>query len=183
MNPTETEETKDATTGPAAKTPAEPAESATDKDVADSAGLDDDAEDTADSPEDAEVTPVASGLGAAAAGVVSAGLGVVALSGSWVGKVASERQTLIGQIKTSQGGNASQQISAIYGDAWHTTALVNGVFAFLALVVGLVVLTRPQQPGWVRAFAVAGAALGALGVLFSIGMYFDLFLSLPSAGS
>ncbi|WYB32354.1 hypothetical protein V6574_26040 [Streptomyces sp. SM1P] len=131
------------------------------------------------------------GVGAGAAAVVSAALGVVALTGAWSGRVAAERETLIGQIKTSGGGSAAQQISEIYGDAWHTTALVNGVFAVLALLVGVVVLVRPAfgapadrpQPAWVRAVALAGVALGVLGVLISAGMYFDLFASLPSAGT
>ncbi|MFJ9920687.1 hypothetical protein ACIRSF_15525 [Streptomyces rubiginosohelvolus] len=131
------------------------------------------------------------GVGAGAAAVVSAALGVVALTGAWSGRVAAERETLIGQIKTSGGGSAAQQISEIYGDAWHTTALVNGVFAVLALLVGVVVLVRPAfgapadrpQPAWVRAVALAGVALGVLGALISAGMYFDLFASLPSAGT
>ncbi|MFF1649744.1 hypothetical protein [Streptomyces sp. NPDC058240] len=132
-----------------------------------------------------------SGLGAAAAAVVAAGLGVVALTGSWTGKVAAERETLIGQIKTSGGGTAAQQISEIYGDAWHSTALVNGLFALLALLVGIFALVRPAfgapsahpQPGWVRAVATAGIALGVLGLLISVGMYFDLIVPLPTAGA
>ncbi|MFG3532832.1 hypothetical protein ACGF8B_39915 [Streptomyces sp. NPDC047917] len=130
-----------------------------------------------------------SGLGAAVAAVVAAGLGVVALTGSWTGKVAAERETLIGQIKTSGGGTAAQQISEIYGDAWHSTALVNGIFALLALLVGIFALVRPAfgvpsaqpQPGWVRAVATAGIALGVLGLLISVGMYFDLIVALPTA--
>lgn len=133
----------------------------------------------------------ASGLGAGAAAVVAAGLGVVSLTGAWTGRIAAERETLIGQIKTSGGGSAAQQISEIYGDAWHTTALVNGLFALVALLVGVFVLVRPAfgtpsrhpQPGWIRAVALAGVALGVLGVLISVGMYFDLFVSLPSAGA
>ncbi|MFD9602294.1 hypothetical protein [Streptomyces sp. NPDC059970] len=132
-----------------------------------------------------------SGLASAAAAVAAAGLGVVALSGSWTGKVAAERETLIGQIKTSGGGTAAQQISEIYGDAWHSTALVNGLFALLALLVGIFALVRPAfgapsphpQPGWVRAVATAGIALGVLGLVISAGMYFDLIVALPTAGT
>lgn len=120
------------------------------------------------------------GVGAGAAAVVSAGLGLAALTGTWMGKVTSERETLIGQIQ-AQGGTAAQQINEIYADAWHATALVNGVFAFLALIVAVLVLVRPQRPGWVRAVALAGAVLGAIGMFLSAGMYFDLFLSLPTA--
>ncbi|WP_367539083.1 hypothetical protein [Streptomyces globisporus] len=154
----------------------------------------DDAADEGTQDEDLEPDPferARHGVGAGAAAVVSAALGVVALTGAWSGRVAAERETLIGQIKTSGGGSAAQQISEIYGDAWHTTALVNGVFALLALLVGVVVLVRPAfgapadrpQPAWVRAVALAGVALGVLGVLISAGMYFDLFASLPSAGT
>ncbi|MFJ4839079.1 hypothetical protein [Streptomyces sp. NPDC088746] len=132
----------------------------------------------------------ASGAGTGAAAVVAAGLGVISLSGAWTGRVAAERETLVGQIKTSGGtGSAAQQISEIYGDAWHSTALVNGVFALLALLVGVFVLVRPSfgtpslvpQAGWVRSVAMAGIALGVLGLLISVGMYLDLFVALPSA--
>ncbi|MFB8025734.1 hypothetical protein ACFQ6U_12980 [Streptomyces sp. NPDC056465] len=131
----------------------------------------------------------AAGVGTGAAAVVSAGLGIISLSGAWTGRVAAERETLLGQIKTSGGGSAAQQISEIYGDAWHTTALVNGLFALLALIVGVFVLVRPAfgtpslrpQAGWVRSVAFAGVALGVLGVLISVGMYLDLFVALPSA--
>ncbi|MEU4065279.1 hypothetical protein AB0F25_23160 [Streptomyces wedmorensis] len=147
----------------------------------DDSELDDDELDEA-----AAVTETAAedtGIGAGAAAVVSAALGAVALTGTWTGKVVSERETLVGQISTSQGGSTAQQISEIYGDAWHSTALVNGLFALLALIVALVVLTLPRRPGWVRAVAAAGAVLGGLGLLLSVGTYFDLFLSLPTAGS
>ncbi|MFI8002637.1 hypothetical protein [Streptomyces sp. NPDC086010] len=138
----------------------------------------------------AEAEAVASaGTGSGAAAVVAAGLGIVSLSGAWTGRVAAERETLIGQIKTSGGGSAAQQINEIYGDAWHSTALVNGLFALLALLVGVFVLVRPAfgapsllpRPGWIRSVAWAGVALGVLGVLISVGMYLDLFVGLPSA--
>lgn len=132
-----------------------------------------------------------SGLGAAASAVAAAALGVVALTGSWTGKFAAERETLIGQIKTSSNSTAAQQISEIYGDAWHSTALVNGLFALLALLAGVFALVRPAfgapsahpQPGWVRAVATAYIALGVLGLVISIGMYFDLIVPLPTAGA
>ncbi|MFH9740279.1 hypothetical protein ACH4MA_21695 [Streptomyces roseolus] len=127
--------------------------------------------------------PEGTGVGAAAAAVVSAALSVVALTGTWTGRVVAERETLVGQIKTSGTGTPAQQISEIYGDAWHSTALVNGVFALLAVIVAVLVLTLPRRPLWVRATAVAGAVLGGLGLLLSAGTYFDLFLSLPTAGS
>ncbi|OAR22279.1 hypothetical protein A8W25_21650 [Streptomyces sp. ERV7] len=135
--------------------------------------------------------PVRTGIGAGAAAVVSGALGLASLTGTWTGKVLSERETLLGQIKTAQGGSASAQIHEIYGDSWHTTAAVNGTFALLALLVGAFVLARPAfgapdaqpQPGWVRAVALGGVVLGAIGLLLSVGMYFDLFATLPSTGS
>ncbi|MFE9723219.1 hypothetical protein ACFYQ5_06370 [Streptomyces sp. NPDC005794] len=141
-------------------------------------------------PYDEAEAAAAAGVGTGAASVVAAGLGIVSLSGAWTGRVAAERETLIGQIETSGGGgSATQQISELYGDAWHSTALVNGLFALLALLVGIFVLVRPSfgtpslhpQAGWIRSVAVAGIALGALGLLISVGMYFDLFVAMPSA--
>ncbi|MFD4024022.1 hypothetical protein ACFWRV_10945 [Streptomyces sp. NPDC058576] len=189
--------TQDALTKDTTGTSSEAA--AADSAKAPAAAPDDLAEQTDDEAEtedeDLEADPFVAarhGVGAGAAAVVSAALGVVALTGAWTGRVAAERETLIGQIKTSGGGgSAAQQISEIYGDAWHTTALVNGVFAVLALLVGVVVLVRPAfgtpserpQPAWVRAVALAGVALGVLGVLISAVMYFDLFAALPSAGA
>ncbi|MEV0748135.1 hypothetical protein OG345_11330 [Streptomyces sp. NBC_01220] len=139
--------------------------------------------------DDDESHKESSGLGTAAAAVVSVGLGIVSLSGAWSGRVAAERETLIGQFKTSSGATASQQISEIYGDAWHATALVNGLFGLLALLVGVYVLVRPAfgapsahpQPGWIRAVAKGGIALGVLGVLIAVCMYFDLIVALPTA--
>ncbi|MCX4604317.1 hypothetical protein OG402_28000 [Streptomyces anulatus] len=184
---------KDSAKDPARKddatgTPSDAADSGTAPD--DLAGQSDDDDDDDDALEPDPFDEARHGVGAGAAAVVSAALGVVALTGAWTGRVAAERETLIGQIQTSGGGSAAQQISEIYGDAWHTTALVNGVFAVLALLVGVFVLVRPAfgapserpQPTWVRAVALAGVALGVLGVLISAGMYFDLFVSLPTAG-
>ncbi|MEU2071801.1 hypothetical protein [Streptomyces anulatus] len=179
------------------KDPAPKGATGTPSDAADSKTAPDDlAGQSADEDDDDVLEPdpfdeARHGVGAGAAAVVSAALGVVALTGAWTGRVAAERETLIGQIQTSGGGSAAQQISEIYGDAWHTTALVNGVFAVLALLVGVFVLVRPAfgtpserpQPTWVRAVALAGVALGVLGVLISAGMYFDLFVSLPTAGA
>ncbi|TXS38306.1 hypothetical protein [Streptomyces sp. OR43] len=139
--------------------------------------------------DDDESHKESAGLGTAAAAVVSVGLAIVSLSGAWSGRVAAERETLIGQFKTSSGATASQQISEIYGDAWHATALVNGLFGLLALLVGVYVLVRPAfgapsahpQPGWIRAVAKGGIALGVLGVLIAVCMYFDLIVALPTA--
>ncbi|PVE10356.1 hypothetical protein [Streptomyces scopuliridis] len=139
----------------------------------------DDAEDLDDDELAAASRP--SGLGSAAASIVAVCLGIVALTGTWTSRVLAERQGLVGQLKTGQSGTAEQQISAIYGDAWHVTAAINGAVALVALLIGVIVLTLPQRTGWVRPFALAGAVLGFLGLLVSLGMYFDLFAALPTA--
>ncbi|MFD6419138.1 hypothetical protein [Streptomyces sp. NPDC060194] len=126
-------------------------------------------------------------VGTGAFGVVAAGLGLASLTGTWLSDVVSQRETLLGQIKNPS--TPAQQITEIYGDAWHTTALVNGVFALLAVLVGLAVIARPAfgTPGrplaaWIRATAWGGVALGVLGLLLAVAMYFDLLLALPTAG-
>ncbi|MEV7088091.1 hypothetical protein AB0O07_19740 [Streptomyces sp. NPDC093085] len=140
-------------------------------------------------PEDEALDPVdgpsdtSYGLGAAAAAVVAVCLGVVALTGTWTGKVLAERQGLVGQLTTGQSATAEQQIAAIYGDAWHVTAAVNGGVALVALLLGVIVLALPPRAGWVRPVALAASVLGFLGVLISLGMYFDLFAALPTTGA
>ncbi|OEJ24886.1 hypothetical protein BGM19_26075 [Streptomyces agglomeratus] len=130
-----------------------------------------------------------SGVGTGAAAVVSTVLGFVALSGTWISDVAAERERVVGQLGMSQTAGPAEQITTMYGDPWHMTALVNGGFALLALVVAAVVLALPAsgtsgtsgRPGWVRSFAWAGLALGVVGLFVSAGMYFDLFASMPAA--
>ncbi|MFD8147704.1 hypothetical protein [Streptomyces sp. NPDC059708] len=128
------------------------------------------------------------GVGSAAAAVTAAGLGLVALSGSWVARVIGERQTLIGQIESANATTAKEKIAALYGDAWHMTALVNGLLAALALLLAALVLAAPAfgapgrvHPTWVRSVSWAAVALGVLGVLLFGLMYFDLLVPLPTA--
>lgn len=182
----ETEAT-DRKAGSAEERDAAPAATEDVKDAAEPAdqddALDDDEKQDGD---DAATEPRPAGLGAAAAAVVSVCLGIVALTGTWTSRIIGERATLVGQIKTGQTATPEQQISALYGDAWHATAAVNGIVAVVALLVGVIVLTLPQRVGraaWVRPVAVAGAVLGLLGLLVSFGMYFDLFVALPSAAA
>jgi hypothetical protein len=109
--------------------------------------------------------------------VVAAGLGLASVTGTWLGTLMAERQTVMGQIGL-QTGKTRDQIAAVYGTPWHTTALVNGVFALLAVIAAVVVLTG-RRATWVRAVAWGGLALGVLGILISAGMYLDLFASMP----
>ncbi|SMQ19103.1 hypothetical protein SAMN06272771_5570 [Streptomyces sp. Ag82_O1-12] len=129
-----------------------------------------------------------SGVGQGAAAVVSAALGVVSLTGSWIGTVASARQNLVGQLETAQNAGVAQQIQAVYGDAWQTTALWGGLFALIALVVGVVTLARPAfgtpgriQAPWIKSVAWAGVALGVIGLFLAVLKYTGILLGLPSA--
>lgn len=130
-----------------------------------------------------------SGVGQGAAAVVSAALGFVSLSGGWIGTVAAARETLVGQLRTSSTASVGTQIKEVYGDAWHTTALWAGLFALVALIVGVVVLARPAfgipgkpQATWIKSVAWAGVSLGVVGLLLAVLKYTDILLSLPSAG-
>ncbi|MER7984625.1 hypothetical protein ABTY53_03310 [Streptomyces noursei] len=176
-----TEETGKAK-GEAGKAPAGGAGSdpapATTTDADADAESDADAEYDADADDATPEEPAASGAAAGAGAVVAAGLGLASVTGTWLSTLLAERQTLLGQIKL-QSGKASDQIAAVYGAPWHTTALVNGVFAVLAMLVAAVVLSG-RRPAWVRAVAWGGLVLGLLGLVISAGMYLDLFASLPS---
>ncbi|MFJ1744818.1 hypothetical protein ACIOJD_01050 [Streptomyces sp. NPDC088116] len=172
--------------GSAEERDAAPAATEDVKDAGEPADQDDALEDDETHDDDTVTEHRPAGIGAAAAAVVSVCLGIVALTGTWTSRIIGERATLVGQIKTGQSATPEQQISALYGDAWHATAAVNGVVALVALLVGVIVLTLPQRAGraaWVRPVAVAGAVLGLLGLLVSFGMYFDLLVALPSAAA
>ncbi|WJV46002.1 hypothetical protein [Streptomyces flavofungini] len=144
--------------------------------------LDDEFEGTA-----ADDAASSAGVGQGAGAVVAAALGVVGLSGGWLGTVASARESLMGQLKTSQGASVAQQVEQVYGDSWKTTALVGGLFALAALVVGVGVLLRPAfgDPGrtqapWIKSVAWAGVALGVIGLVLAIAKYTNIILGLPS---
>ncbi|QOV35372.1 hypothetical protein IM697_35755 [Streptomyces ferrugineus] len=135
-----------------------------------------------------EAGPSVVGQGAGA--VVSAALGLVSLTGGWIGTVAAARETLIGQLETASNAGVAQQIKEVYGDAWQTSALWAGLFALTALIVGVVVLARPAfgapgsspQPAWIKSVAWGGVALGVIGLLLAVLKYTDALLGLPSAG-
>ncbi|MEV1026295.1 hypothetical protein [Streptomyces sp. NPDC050264] len=154
-------------------------------------GVDDDAADDDAAYEEllakeeaAAARPTGTGQGAGA--IVSVALGIVALSGSWLGTVASARESLIGQLNTTQTASVATQVSEVYGDSWHAAALVGGIFSLIALIVGAVVLVRPAfgvpgkaQAVWIKSTAWAGVSLGVLGLLLAVAKYSDLLLGLP----
>jgi hypothetical protein len=144
------------------------------------------AEEAAAGEENAPEGP--SGVGQGAGAVVSAALGLISLSGSWLGTVAGARQQLVGQLRTSSQASVANQIKAVYGDAWHATALWGGMFALAALIVGVVVLARPAfgvpgkaQPAWIKSVAWGGIVLGVIGLFLAVLKYTDILLGLPSA--
>ncbi|MGW6528770.1 hypothetical protein [Streptomyces venezuelae] len=192
-------ETVDVTKSDAADTkPDAGTDAVTDSDVrADKgAGADadagDDALDASDSDLDAEpvVAAKSTGVGQGAAAVVSAALGVIGLSGGWLGTIAGARSNIMGQLETKQSASVSDQLQAMYGDSWQATALVAGLFALSALVIGFLVLVRPafgapgkEQAPWIKSVAWAGFVLGVIGLVLAIAKYSDLLLGLPSAPS
>ncbi|MEU8958150.1 hypothetical protein AB0C93_28050 [Streptomyces sp. NPDC048518] len=130
------------------------------------------------------------GVGQGAAAVVSAALGVIGLSGGWLGTIAGARSNIMGQLETKQSASVSDQLQAMYGDSWQATALIAGIFALSALIVGFVVLVRPafgapgkEQAPWIKSVAWAGVALGVIGLILAVAKYSDLLLGLPSAPS
>ncbi|MFF8865946.1 hypothetical protein ACF08B_28240 [Streptomyces sp. NPDC015139] len=130
-----------------------------------------------------------SGVGQGAAAVVSAALGLVSLTGGWIGTVAGAREQLVGQLRTSTGASVATQLKEVYGDSWHTTALWAGLFALTALITGVVVLARPAfgapgrpQAAWIKSVAWAGVSLGVIGLLLAVLKYSDALIGLPSAG-
>ncbi|MFG2353551.1 hypothetical protein [Streptomyces sp. NPDC048521] len=132
---------------------------------------------------------VLSGVGQGAGAVVSAALGLVSLSGGWIGTIAGAREQLVGQLRTSTTASVATQLKEVYGDSWHTTALWAGLFALAALITGVVVLARPAfgapgrpQAAWIRSVAWAGVSLGVIGLLLAVLKYSDALLGLPSAG-
>jgi VIT1/CCC1 family predicted Fe2+/Mn2+ transporter len=128
-----------------------------------------------------------SDVGQGAGAIVSAALGLVSLTGSWLGTVASARENLIGQMQNSQSQDLATLVKEGYGDGWNITALYGGVFALVALLIGVVVLARPAfgapgkpQAAWIKSVSWAGVALGVIGLLLAVLKYTDVLVGLPS---
>ena len=150
-------------------------------------GTTDDADESADGEPTGTAPSGLSSVAAGAAAVVGAGLGLASLTGTWLSDLMSSRQELIGQINSSQTAAPAEQVAAIYGTPWHTTALFNGFFALAALLVAGAALVIPllgknseESPTWVRAVAFGGLALGTIGLVIAALMWFDVFTELPA---
>lgn len=126
----------------------------------------------------ADGTKSTGGFAAGAVAIVSAGLGLVSLTGSSLGEMLRTRQEIVGQIEM-QSGAGGDQVEAAYGAPWDTIAMVNGAFALLALLVGGALLavqaTNTEAKNWIKAVALGGALLGVIGLGIAGGMYLDLF--------
>ncbi|GAA2053052.1 hypothetical protein GCM10009839_70970 [Catenulispora yoronensis] len=134
------------------------------------------AEDAAPAAESGSGSVIAAG----AAAVTAAGLALVSLTGSWLGNVLAQRQTLLGQI-ASANATADKIIKEQYANPWHRTAFVSMGFAVAAVLVAAATLVvgrfvvRSQPPVWVRALAWGALAIGIVGIGVSAAMYFDVF--------
>jgi hypothetical protein len=130
-----------------------------------------------------------SGVGQGAAAVVSAGLGLVSLTGDWIGTVAAQKESLLSQMQnSSQTSSVATLLKEGYGDVWNVQALYAGIFALVALLVGVFVLVRPAfgapgkpQAAWIKSVSWAGVSLGVIGLLIAVLKYTDVLVSLPSA--
>ncbi|MFI0816530.1 hypothetical protein ACH4TX_36420 [Streptomyces sp. NPDC021098] len=150
------------------------------------AATDDSGADGLDEPATAPATALAASTGvfSGAAAVASAGLGLASLTGTWLGTMLQERAQLTGQIK-AQSGAAANQIEAVYGTPWHTTAFLNGLFGLAAVVIAAVVLLRQRSAAsasganWVSAVAWGAVALGIIGLLIAAVMGLDVFTPMP----
>ncbi|MEV7287612.1 hypothetical protein AB0O01_24110 [Streptomyces sp. NPDC093252] len=158
---------------------------------ADTQGADLDTETPDEQDETGETEPPlaepSSFVGQGAAAIVAAVLGLVSLTGGWIGTVASARESLIGQLQTSSSSDVAALVKEGYGDAWNATALYAGAFALLGLLVAVVTLVRPAfgapgapQPAWIKSVAWAGAALGVIGLILAVLKYTELILGLPA---
>ncbi|MGK3939924.1 hypothetical protein ABK046_15965 [Streptomyces caeruleatus] len=143
----------------------------------------------ADEPVEAARKEGPTGVGQGAGAVVSAALGLVSLTGGWIGTLAAQKESLLSQMQNSQTSNVDTLLKEGYGDVWNTQAVYAGVFALVALLVGVFVLIRPAfgapgkpQAGWIKSVSWAGVSLGVIGLLIAVLKYVDVLVSLPSAG-
>ncbi|MEU9335226.1 hypothetical protein AB0D49_18940 [Streptomyces sp. NPDC048290] len=136
-----------------------------------------------------DVTEGSSFVGQGAAAIVAAVLGLVSLTGGWIGTVAAARESVIGQLQSTTSTDVATLVKENYGDSWNTTAVYAGAFALFALLVAAVTLVRPAfgapgpaQPAWIKSVAWAGLALGAIGLLLAVLKYTEILVGLPSTG-
>ncbi len=120
-----------------------------------------------------------------AAALVGLGLALASVTGTWLGTLMEQREQLIGQISSSSAP-AAKQLTDQFGTPWHTTALFNGLFGLVAVLVAIGVLIsqssamKPPAAVWIRAVTWAALVLGVIGLIIAGVMYLDIFTHLPS---
>jgi hypothetical protein len=127
--------------------------------------------------EDDETEEESSGLVAGAFGFTALALGFVSLSGSWLGTIYSSRSSTHSQLFAKAATTQTQEnqigVNALVS-GWHAQAVLGGVFALAALLIGGGVLAAPslllsgRAPAWARAAGVAGLILGVIGLILAI---------------
>jgi len=101
--------------------------------------------------------------------VAAAGIGLIALSGSWLSTTIYQRQGLIGSI-AANGKASAVIIKDEYTTPWEHVLYINGAFALVGLLVGIAVLfcgrflASKPLPNWVKAVAWGAVALGVVGL-------------------
>jgi hypothetical protein len=129
----------------------------------------------------------AAGFVLGALGFVSAGLGLVSLTGMTLSGMLRRRANIEAQIQSSLSGSGGNPIQAAYNAPWQDTAVVNGVTGIVAAVLGAVVLIiaapRIETRRWQQPVALAGVILGVIGIVIAIGMYTGAFAPAPQIPS
>ncbi|MFC1421095.1 hypothetical protein [Streptacidiphilus cavernicola] len=135
---------------------------------------------TDDELEDITSGGYSKGILSGAAAVSAAALGLVSISGTWFSTIILT-QTQFNASLNATGKSTATQLSEGYTGPWHQMAEHNGVFAVVAVLVGIAVLFAGRflavrlTPNWIKAVAWVAIVLGLIGLLVSAGMYFDWF--------
>ena len=118
-----------------------------------------------------------SGAVAGAFGLSALAFGIVSLGGNWLGTVFGSRSQYFSELHAKSATTQAQstQISLdAFKSNWHGQAVLGGIFALAALLVGAFVLLAPslllsgKSPAWARATALAGIMLGFVGLILAI---------------
>jgi hypothetical protein len=118
------------------------------------------------------------GIFGGAAAITAAALGLVSISGTWFSTVIQTQA----QINSSLNATSTKQaVAEGYTTPWHQMAWHNGLFAAVAVLVGVGVLFAGEflavrlTQNWVKTVAWVAIALGVIGLVISAGMYYDWF--------
>jgi len=127
--------------------------------------------------EEEETDEESSGLIAGAFGFTALALGFVSVSGSWLSNVYNSRAETSSQLFAKAATTQTQEnqigVNAL-ASGWHAQAVIGGIFALAALLVGAGVLAAPglllsgRAPAWARAAGIAGLVLAVVGLILAI---------------